>query len=212
MAGRHRRPVSTPSLFRRALVIATAACLSLSAFSVATTQREPKTLALPGRAVKFIPRPPVPPVPIVAVPTMQPVPEPTTTVPTVEPEPEPVDPISLLDTYPDSGFGGVEPGVARAGYLIADLFGLDVSDIGGVGPRSNPSEHPEGLALDLMVYDDHDKGDEIAAYVLAHTDELNVKYVIWQQSINQGSGWELMEDRGGITQNHEDHVHVSFNP
>jgi hypothetical protein len=34
--------------------------------------------------------------------------------------------------------------------------------------------------------------------------------VIWQQRINFGSGWQLMEDRGGVTANHYDHVHVSF--
>jgi hypothetical protein len=34
--------------------------------------------------------------------------------------------------------------------------------------------------------------------------------VIWNQRINTGSGWESMEDRGGATANHEDHVHISF--
>ena len=34
--------------------------------------------------------------------------------------------------------------------------------------------------------------------------------MIWRQRINFGSGWQLMEDRGGVTANHYDHVHVSF--
>jgi hypothetical protein len=34
--------------------------------------------------------------------------------------------------------------------------------------------------------------------------------VIWRQRINSGTGWRAMEDRGSITQNHYDHVHVSF--
>ncbi len=35
-------------------------------------------------------------------------------------------------------------------------------------------------------------------------------YVIWRQRYNDGSGWDPMEDRGSITANHYDHVHVSF--
>ena len=31
-------------------------------------------------------------------------------------------------------------------------------------------------------------------------------------SYNDGSGWDPMEDRGSITENHFDHVHVSFLP
>lgn len=218
MAGRHRRPVDRSGLYRRLVTGAVASCLSLSLFGVAAMAKtvEPKNVPVASPVTKVTPEP-IPPLIIEPVPTTSPEPTPepvvtTTTEPPPEPEPEPVDPISLLDTYPDSGFGGVEPHVARAGYLISDLFGIDVSDIGGVGKRSNPSEHPEGLALDFMVYDDHDKGDEIAQYALDNFDELDVKYVIWQQSINEGSGWERMGDRGGVTQNHEDHVHVSFNP
>ncbi len=55
-------------------------------------------------------------------------------------------------------------------------------------------------------------GDALAAYVLDHADALAVKYVIWRQRINHGSGWEPMEDRGSATANHYDHVHVSFLP
>lgn len=215
MAGRHRRRRDRSGLHRKALTGAVAACLSASLLGAATTQTPEAKSAAPYTIVKVVPRPPVPPVIITPAPTTTPAPEPvatTTLKPTPGPEPEPVDPVSLLDTYPDSGFGGVEPHVARAGYLIADLFDIDVSDIGGVGQRANASEHPKGLALDFMVYDHHDKGDEIAAYALANIDELSVKYVIWQQRINYGSGWESMEDRGGVTANHRDHVHVSFNP
>ena len=34
--------------------------------------------------------------------------------------------------------------------------------------------------------------------------------MIWRQRINLGEGWRDMADRGSITQNHNDHVHVSF--
>jgi hypothetical protein len=56
-------------------------------------------------------------------------------------------------------------------------------------------------------------GDAVAAYVMAHAAELNVKYIIWYQRIWYPSSgtWKPMADRGGITANHMDHVHVSVN-
>ena len=63
-----------------------------------------------------------------------------------------------------------------------------------------------------MSSDHNALGDEVAAYALAHQHDNGITYVIWRQRINQGSGWEPMEDRGSITQNHFDHVHVSFDP
>ena len=37
-------------------------------------------------------------------------------------------------------------------------------------------------------------------------------YIIWRQryyDIRTGAGWRMMADRGGVTANHYDHVHVS---
>jgi hypothetical protein len=37
-------------------------------------------------------------------------------------------------------------------------------------------------------------------------------YIIWKQryyDIRSGGGWDMMSDRGGVTANHYDHVHVS---
>ena len=73
-------------------------------------------------------------------------------------------------------------------------------------------------ATDALVSDVYGKrptdsnalGDTVAAYALAHQPEHGITYVIWRQRINSGDGWEPMEDRGSITQNHYDHVHVSF--
>lgn len=55
------------------------------------------------------------------------------------------------------------------------------------------------------------QGNAVAAYAIANMGRLNIKYIIWQQRIWMGSGWRLMEDRGSITQNHFDHVHISVN-
>jgi len=58
------------------------------------------------------------------------------------------------------------------------------------------------------------RGDKLAAFALANFTKYRLMYVIWEQKINSndGRGWRQMSDRGSITQNHYDHVHVSFNP
>ena len=111
------------------------------------------------------------------------------------------------DCEPDSsGFGAVKPWVAKAGHELRCRF--DVDAVGGRAGRAGASDHPLGLALDMMV--DRATGDTMAEYVLDNMDRLNVKYVIWKQRINYGSGWKMMDDRGGATANHFDHVHISF--
>ncbi|WP_157244966.1 coiled-coil domain-containing protein [Nonomuraea typhae] len=79
-------------------------------------------------------------------------------------------------------------------------------------------EHPQGRACDFMITrggswpsaGQRDEGDRLAAWAIANARRLGVKYVIYRRRIWQGSGWSSMSDRGGITQNHQDHVHVSM--
>jgi hypothetical protein len=104
--------------------------------------------------------------------------------------------------------GAVKPWVRTAAQEVGDKF--DIATIYGVGARSEPSDHPRGLATDFMVYKDRAKGDEVAAYVKSNWNRLAVKYIIWYQRIDEGGGFKPMEDRGGITANHMDHVHVSY--
>lgn len=127
-------------------------------------------------------------------------------VPKAAPVKPPVAPAGK--TCGTSGFSGVKPHVAQVGYALQKLFGIGT--ILGVAGRAGTSDHPSGLALDFMVYNDRVKGDALAAYVLANKKSLSVSYVIWRQRINMGSGWQPMEDRGSVTANHFDHVHVSF--
>lgn len=91
---------------------------------------------------------------------------------------------------PSSGFGGVEPHVAAAGHHLQEKFGVD--DVGGVAERpDNPtSDHPSGYALDFMV--DRSTGDALADYAEEHTEALGIKYILWE------------------TEDHYDHVHISF--
>jgi hypothetical protein len=104
--------------------------------------------------------------------------------------------------------GLVKPWAKEAARFIACLF--DEHDVLGIGGRGRVSDHPRGLAVDFMTRGE--QGDRIARCVLKNQEELGVSYVIWKQRINYGEGWEPMEDRGSITENHFDHVHVSFEP
>lgn len=110
--------------------------------------------------------------------------------------------------------GPVKPHVQATAERIGALF--HPSSILGWGLRSRESDHPLGLALDLIVGNDSTKGSAIAAHVAANAAGYGVKYYIWQQHIynfdakGRPSGDHAMENRGSATENHMDHVHVSF--
>ncbi|KAF2734837.1 hypothetical protein EJ04DRAFT_602187 [Polyplosphaeria fusca] len=85
------------------------------------------------------------------------------------------------------------------------------------------SDHCCGKATDMMCSDAGGtptiSGRQIAEWVMNNRGALNLKYVIWgqriwnpsQDSVGPWTGWRGMEDRGDVTQNHWDHVHVSYN-
>lgn len=90
---------------------------------------------------------------------------------------------------------------------------------GACQPSTYDGHHPDASrALDLLVSDQYGQvpsdgnalGDALAQYALDHQAEFGIWYVIFRQRYNDGGGWDPMEDRGSITQNHYDHVHVSF--
>jgi hypothetical protein len=108
-----------------------------------------------------------------------------------------------LDT---SVLGPAKSHVRAAAQQLGCVFGRP--DMHGVAGRAGASDHPAGLAVDFMV--DRSTGDALASCALANMDALGIKYVIWEQRINHGNGWKPMEDRGGDTANHFDHVHISF--
>jgi hypothetical protein len=97
----------------------------------------------------------------------------------------------------------------RAAYRAVCAEFPEVSSYGG--RRADPgSDHNSGNAVDIMITGA--TGDRIAEYLIANRDKLNVKYVIWEQKIYASyTGWSgrPMEDRGSVTANHYDHVHVS---
>lgn len=108
---------------------------------------------------------------------------------------------------PLGGLGRVKPGVRDAARFLSCLY--DRPTLIGVASRSRVSDHPRGLAVDFMV--GTEQGDRIAECALANKDELGISYVLWRQRANYGDGWSRMSDRGGDTENHYDHVHISFN-
>ncbi|MET7327502.1 hypothetical protein [Nonomuraea sp. NPDC005650] len=79
-------------------------------------------------------------------------------------------------------------------------------------------EHPQGRACDFMITRGGTwpspaqaaEGDALAAWAIKNASRLGIKYVIYKQRIWQGSSWKTMSDRGGITANHQDHVHISM--
>ncbi|MER6811868.1 hypothetical protein ABT299_21585 [Spirillospora sp. NPDC000708] len=91
--------------------------------------------------------------------------------------------------------------------------------IGCYRSTGDPQDHGDGRACDFMESTGgrmpsasaQRHGDEVAAYAVANARRLGISYVIWKQHIwnVRGGGWRPMADRGGITQNHYDHVHIS---
>jgi hypothetical protein len=85
----------------------------------------------------------------------------------------------------------------------------------------NDGEHPLGRACDFMLSSGGvmpdassvQKGYDIAAWAQANASRLGIMYIIYRQRIwdvrMASSGWVPMEDRGSITANHYDHVHIS---
>ncbi|GAB4079395.1 hypothetical protein GCU67_15140 [Modestobacter muralis] len=110
--------------------------------------------------------------------------------------------------------GSVAPQVqAAADQVVSAVPGAAGLTLGGTrASAADPGGHPSGLALDYMVLTNAALGDAITRYLIEHWSELGVAYVIWEQRMlsSPGGSWKQMEDRGGVTENHFDHVHVDY--
>lgn len=92
--------------------------------------------------------------------------------------------------------------------------------VGCYRAENDGGEHPLGRACDFMLSSGGAMpsaaqaalGDQVAAWAIKNGRKLGVKYVIYKQRIyNLGfPGWRAMSNRGGVTANHFDHVHVSM--
>lgn len=82
------------------------------------------------------------------------------------------------------------------------------------------SEHEEGRALDFEAHTNDRRQNAQARRLLRwltkrsgyHARRLGIDYVIYDQHIwgQYRQRWRLMEDRGNITDNHQDHIHFTF--
>lgn len=90
----------------------------------------------------------------------------------------------------------------------------DVGTRVGHDPSANRAIDMMMSVLGRLPSDGGARGTSIANFGVANESAHRVYYVIWKQRINtiDGRGWRFMADRGSITQNHYDHVHVSFDP
>ena len=124
----------------------------------------------------------------------------------------------LSDEEPVAGIGGdctngtsvpagVSPNIVKVHEAVCAAF----PQITTYGTLRSDGEHSQGLAVDIMV--SGDLGWEVAEFVRENRAELGVSYLIYSQQIwsveRSGEGWRGMEDRGSVTANHYDHVHVT---
>lgn len=109
--------------------------------------------------------------------------------------------------------GKVEPATKSISKEIFDAAAKAGHEIWYMWGMGSSSEHATGRALDLMVKNKA-AGDWIRNYIWTNRARLRLQHVIWWQHItstvtNPGVV-RLMEDRGSVTENHKDHVHVLF--
>jgi len=87
--------------------------------------------------------------------------------------------------------------------------------------RPGGGDHTAGRACDFMLSTGGvmptaawiRKGYQVAAWAQANAGRLGIMYIIYRQHIwdirMAAAGWVLMPDRGSLTANHYDHVHIS---
>ena len=111
---------------------------------------------------------------------------------------------------------GLQPQTAAFKEEIANLFGI--TSFSGYRPGDS-GDHGKGLAIDFMVPESSELGDKIAEYAIQNMAIRGISYIIWKQRFyapfdskyGPANTWDPMPDRGSVTENHYDHVHVSMN-
>lgn len=111
---------------------------------------------------------------------------------------------------------GLQPQTAAFKEEIANLFGI--TSFSGYRPGDS-GDHGKGLAIDFMVPESSELGDKIAEYAIQNMASRGISYIIWKQRFyapfdskyGPANTWNPMPDRGNVTENHYDHVHVSMN-
>lgn len=111
---------------------------------------------------------------------------------------------------------GLQPQTAAFKEEVANLFGI--TSFSGYRPGDS-GDHGKGLAIDFMVPVSSALGDQVAEYAVKNMASRGINYIIWKQRFyapydskyGPAYTWNPMPDRGSVTENHYDHVHVSMN-
>ena len=111
---------------------------------------------------------------------------------------------------------GLRPQTAALKEEIAAKYGITEFSLYRPG---DSGDHGKGLAADFIVGNNTELGNQVAADVTSNMTERGISYVIWQQKFyapfdsiyGPANTWNQMPDRGSVTENHYDHVHVSMN-
>ena len=146
-----------------------------------------------------------------ATPTATPKPSLTTTA---TPKPKATTPAATgISMAPCADGSAVESGLTQDAIRVhRAVCAAFPSVTGWGGTRGTGDYHGTGQALDIMI-PNSSVGQAIANYVRANAKALGVSEVIWAQHIwtvqRSSEGWRAMPDRGSVTANHYDHVHVS---
>ncbi|HEM3662089.1 TPA: LysM peptidoglycan-binding domain-containing protein [Streptococcus suis] len=156
--------------------------------------------------------------PVVEAPVEEVVEQPAVEAPIEQPvvETPQVTALSTTITSTSAYDVGLQPQVAAFRAEVANAFGI--TSFSGYRPGDS-GDHGKGLAIDFMVPQSSALGDQVAEYAIANMGAKNISYIIWKQRFyapyasiyGPAYTWDLMPDRGSITENHYDHVHVSFN-
>ena len=131
----------------------------------------------------------------------------TTTAPTKK-----ATTVAASSSYPACASGSaVEAGLVANAILVHRAVCTtfpDITTYGGI--RGDGSEHATGHAIDIMT--SGARGQQIVAWLQANYAKLGIVELIYQQQIwttqRASEGWRPMPDRGSVTANHYDHIHV----
>ena len=119
----------------------------------------------------------------------------------------------------DPAMNGLTDHAKKMKVALAKKFGITSFSMFRAGDDDGTGHgHNTGMSVDFMVPVGSAQGDQLAEYLTKNMNELGVYYIIWKQRFympqfniyGPANTWNLMPDRGGVTANHYDHVHVSF--
>lgn len=108
---------------------------------------------------------------------------------------------------------GIESGLTRQTVSVLRDVCSKFPDINRfLGYRGSAgSHHSDGRAIDVMV--SGQRGWDVAHYAQRNAGRLGITEVIYERKIwttqRAGDGWRWMEDRGSVSANHYDHVHIT---